>query len=72
MITYPEHIKKALEELADKGFAIAIFTPKELNGVDPEIVTEDMTIEGWNCIHINKDPNTPDFNWEDETEEYPK
>lgn len=71
MITYPEHIKKALEELADKGFAIAIFTPKELNGVDPLIVEDwiiDNTLE---IINFHKNPEIPNFDWENEIEEYP-
>jgi hypothetical protein len=71
MINYPTHVQDALNELYSKGFAIAIFSPKELHGVDTETVETTMIGEGWNAIHYFKDPNVEEFNWEDETEDYP-
>ena len=50
MIKFPKHVQDVLQELADKGFAIVIFTPKELQGVNPDIVEEEMVIKGWNTI----------------------
>lgn len=71
MIKYPEHIEKAIKELTDKGFAIVIFTPKELQGVNPSIIEEYMIKDGWEAIGDYKDPDVPHFQWENEIEEYP-
>lgn len=68
---YPEHIKKALKELNDKGFAVAIFTPNELQGVSPDYVEDAMIKSGFDAIHYHKDPNVTDYEcWENE-EKYP-
>jgi hypothetical protein len=72
MITYPQHIQDALNELRDKGFAVVIFTPQELKGVDPTYVEGIMTQYGWDAIEQSADPTTPDFDWETEEEEYPE
>lgn len=69
MITYPQHVQDALQELRDKGFAICIFTPKELNETDPQLVEDTMIAAGWEVI--NQDPNNQEFDWENEEEEYP-
>lgn len=71
MIIYPEHVQDVLNELRNKGFAVVIFTPAELQGVAPDVVEEDMVIKGWDCINECKDPLSPDYNWEDEIEVYP-
>ena len=71
MILFPKHVQDVLQELADKGFAVVIFTPKELQGVNPDIVEEEMVIKGWNTIEDCKHPSQSDFNWEDEDEVYP-
>ena len=71
MIIFPEHIQNVLNELRNKGFAVIIFTPAELQGVDAETVEEDMCAKGWEYIHFNKDPRVPDYHWEDEVEIYP-
>lgn len=71
MITFPKHIQTALQELTDKGFAVVIFTPKELNGADANYVENAMTQSGWDAINYNKDPDAPTFDWEMEDESYP-
>ena len=71
MIEYPQHIENAITELRNKGFALAIFTPNELQGVDPEIVEEAMATTGLYKIYYERDPNMPDYNCEDHIEKYP-
>ena len=71
MINYPEHIEKALQELSEKGFAIAIFTPNELQDVSPDYVEDAMIKAGFDTILYHKDPNTLDYDWENHTEKYP-
>lgn len=69
MITYPQHVQDALQELRDKGFAICIFTPKELNGANPQHIEGIMTQHAFDAIEYNT--NSPMFDWENEDEEYP-
>lgn len=71
MITYPEHIEKALQELYNKGFAVAIFTPNELQGVEAYDVEVAMVKSGWDTINYIKDPNIPNYDWENNIEKYP-
>jgi len=71
MIKYPDHIQNALQELTDKGFAVVIFTPNELQGVSPDYVENTIIEAGSDTIYYQKDPNIPDYDWENEKEEYP-
>lgn len=71
MINYPEHIESALAELRNKGFALAIFTPNELQNVSPDYVEDAMIKAGFDTIFYHKDPNTTNYDWENETEKYP-
>lgn len=71
MITFPDHIQDAFDELRSKGFAVVVFTPGELQGVNPKDIEEAMIITGWEAIARDKDPAIPDYNWEDDIEIYP-
>lgn len=39
-----------VQELWDGGYSVAIFTPDELSGANPEHVSEIMIERGWNAI----------------------
>lgn len=39
-----------VRELWDSGYAVALFTPEELSGADPDQVAEIMIERGWNAI----------------------
>ena len=42
--------RDALMTLRDRGFAVAVFTPDELNGVEAKRVEERMIETGWDVI----------------------
>lgn len=42
--------RKVMDGLRDKGFAITVFTPQELNNANPEDVQDYMINKGWECI----------------------
>lgn len=71
MITFPNHIQDAFDELRNRGFAVVVFTPGELQGVDSEVVEDEMVAAGWQTIFICKDSNMEEFDWENHIEEYP-
>jgi hypothetical protein len=71
MIKYPPHIENAITELRSKGFALAIFTPNELQGVDAGIIEDAMCTTGLYKILFEKDPSIVDYNCENHIEEYP-
>ena len=48
-------VMAALNFLRDEGFAVAAFCPTELQGVDPEIIEDNMVETGWLTIDIWKD-----------------
>lgn len=43
-----------LQELAAEGYAVAVFTPEELDGVDPVTVEDHAIAAGWNAIELEK------------------
>ena len=45
----------ALSFLRDEGFAVAAFSPTELQYVDPQIVEDNMVETGWMTIDMWKD-----------------
>ncbi len=42
----------ALQSLREKGYAITIWTPKELRGANPTHVEERQMEDGWDIISI--------------------
>jgi hypothetical protein len=40
----------ALMTLRDEGHAVAVFTPDELNGADPDVVEDLMVERGWMAV----------------------
>lgn len=48
MVTDSEH--EALMSLRHKGYAIVVFTPDELNGVEAKRVEDRMIETGWDTI----------------------
>ena len=60
-----------MNELRSKGFAVALFTPGELQGTATDVVETNMITEGWTTIQSYKDPNLEDFDWENTMENYP-
>lgn len=46
---------KTLRSLHEQGYAIAIFTPEELEGVTAATVEDLMVERGWDAIHDLKD-----------------
>lgn len=47
----------ALRELRDAGYAVAIFTPSELEGAPADQVENIMVGRGWSAIHDLGDSN---------------
>lgn len=47
-ITDAEH--EALKSLHNRGYAVVVFTPEELNGVESKRVEERMIETGWDVI----------------------
>lgn len=45
----PEQVK-AISQLRDDGYAVAIFTPEELDGADADRIEDLMVERGWNAI----------------------
>lgn len=45
----PEH-RQAIDALRDLGFAVIVFTPKELDGVSPDHVEDHLEELGWDVI----------------------
>ena len=41
---------KVLREMYAEGWAVAVFTPSELDGVPQEKVQDSMIEAGWDCI----------------------
>jgi hypothetical protein len=39
-----------VQELRDGGYSVAIFTPDELRGAEPDEVADIMIERGWNAI----------------------
>jgi hypothetical protein len=39
-----------VSELRDSGYAVAVFTPDELRGAEPDEVADIMVERGWNAI----------------------
>lgn len=52
--TFDLKILSFLDEAHRHGFAVAIFTPEELESVSPELGEECMIERGWDAIHYNK------------------
>jgi hypothetical protein len=46
-----ELLKMTVQELKDAGYAIVLWTPKELNGISPENMESQLISEGWDYIH---------------------
>jgi hypothetical protein len=44
---------KTLSELRRRGFAVVVFTPSELNNVDPTLVEDVMTERAWDVIEAS-------------------
>lgn len=47
--------QKVILELRDEGYAIAIFTPEELQGADIDSVEDGMIAVGWEVIEMTKE-----------------
>ena len=47
----------AMETLRDKGFAVVIFNPFELEGSDPDLIQDILIERGWNAIETLKVEN---------------
>jgi hypothetical protein len=45
--------KKAISELRDSGHAVAIFNPRELDGVKPSKVEDAMISKGWEAVEYH-------------------
>ena len=45
-----KHELEIVQGLRDKGYAVCIFNPKELNGADSGSVEEEMCCTGWEAI----------------------
>ncbi len=41
----------AIEALREQGFAVAVFTPDQLQGIDPEYVEAHLIESGWEVIN---------------------
>lgn len=50
-----KRIAQLMAELRKMGCAVAIFTPEELRGADPEIVEDRIIERGWDVIEILTD-----------------
>ena len=48
-----DNLLKSIDELRRLGCAVTVFTPAELQGVEPETVENDMTAKGWDSISYN-------------------
>ena len=44
--------QKVIDELRDQGYAVAIFTPNELNFARPDRVEDEMVSSGWEAINL--------------------
>lgn len=42
--------RKALDAMRKDGYAVVVFSPKELNGMDPLLVARAMFNKGWSTI----------------------
>lgn len=49
-----ESEQKILNNLADKGYAVVVFTPQELEGVRAKYVEDRMVEVGWEVIETLK------------------
>lgn len=45
-----ELAEMTVRELWNSGYAVAVFSPEELSGADPDQVAEIMVERGWNAI----------------------
>lgn len=58
--------RAALDSIRDKGAAVAVFLPIELEGADPGGCEDVMCTRGWDFIEEMKDP---DYEPEDDEED---
>jgi len=45
--------KAALRALREHGYAVAFFTPEQLQGVDPKYVENQLVGAGWETINVH-------------------
>jgi len=50
--TDEEANNKTVNELWDAGYAVVVFSIRELRGADPESVQDWMTASGWDSIEM--------------------
>lgn len=51
---------KAVRKLREHGYAVVVFSPKELGGVDPTEVQDSMIQDGDNYIDMNRPEEDPE------------
>lgn len=49
----PQNIVEMMKEIKKHGYAVAVFTPSEMNGADPHDVECAMIEGGWGWISNN-------------------
>jgi hypothetical protein len=52
------HQRLAIEELKREGYAVIVWTPDELDGIDPYEMECHSIQKGWDFIDMNSDSNS--------------
>jgi hypothetical protein len=52
--TISESEYNAVKAIREKGYAVVIFNPEELQGVKPRSIEDDLVLRGWESIDALK------------------
>ena len=55
MRTLTENDKNMIENLRDRGFAVVVYSPDELEGVDPDTLESDLVTFGNHTLEVLSD-----------------